>query len=286
MTSTLKAAVRSNGGAQRRKVSTRTRGDRHGPITRLVSPGYLGEHLKPFVFLDLFDFVPGDGKLSGFGLHPHSGIATLTFLWEGNVRYEDTNGATGLLPAGGLEWMKAGAGVWHGGGAGDTAARGFQLWLALPPEHELGASESRYLAPAEIPQDGPARVLLGSYGSATSPIPAPAPINYLAVTLKAGKRWLYQAPAGHSVLWLAMGRGAVAVPDRLEAGELAVFDQFEGGIEIEALEDAQFVLGSARPHPHELHLGSHSVHTSRESLRRGERRIAEIRGQLLRDGKL
>jgi hypothetical protein len=51
--------------------------------------------LKPFVFLDLID---NQGKpFSGFGLHPHSGIATLTYVAEGSVRYEDTNGATGLL---------------------------------------------------------------------------------------------------------------------------------------------------------------------------------------------
>jgi hypothetical protein len=58
---------------------------------------------------------------------------------EGSVRYEDTNGATGLLPAGGIEWMRAGGGVWHGGGLGEPGrTRGFQLWIALPPEFELG----------------------------------------------------------------------------------------------------------------------------------------------------
>src|SRR5262245_1991388 len=88
-----------------------------GPITGLMSPSDFGQLLKPFVFLDLFD---NDGiPAKGFGLHPHSGIATLTYVAEGSVRYEDTNGATGLLPAGGVGWMQAGGGVWHGGGAGN-----------------------------------------------------------------------------------------------------------------------------------------------------------------------
>ncbi len=77
--------------------------------------------------------------MSGFGWHPHSGIATLTYLWQGSVRYEDTTGAAGLLPAGGVEWFKAAGGAWHGGGAGNSGrSRGFQLWLALPPDQELG----------------------------------------------------------------------------------------------------------------------------------------------------
>src|ERR1700719_3140575 len=127
----------------------RPRGRRHGPVTRLMSPGDLGEVLKPFVFLDLVD--TDSTALSGFGMHPHSGIATLTHLFKGDVRYEDTTGASGLLPEGGVEWFKAAHGAWHGGGAGEAGhARGFQLWLALPPEHELGPVESIYLAPADV----------------------------------------------------------------------------------------------------------------------------------------
>ena len=61
------------------RIVHRTRGRRHGPVTRLMSPGDLGEVLKPFVFLDLFDTEAT--SLSGFGLHPHSGIATVTHLF-------------------------------------------------------------------------------------------------------------------------------------------------------------------------------------------------------------
>src|SRR6266849_5316842 len=167
------------------RIAKRTRGQSHGPITRLMSPSDFGRILKPFVFLDLFD-TQGN-PFSGFGLHPHSGIATLTYVAAGSVSYEDTNGATGLLLAGGVEWMRAGGGVWHGGGTGEAGrTRGFQLWIALPPALELGPSESVYLAPEVIPTDGPARVLLGSYRTATSSIQAPSPVNYLAVRLKAG----------------------------------------------------------------------------------------------------
>ena len=241
--------------------------------------------MKPFVFLDLID---NQGKpFSGFGLHPHSGIATLTYVAEGSVRYEDTNGATGLLRAGGIEWMRAGGGVWHGGGAGEPGrTRGFQLWIALPPELELGPSESVYLAPEVIPQDGPARVLLGSYGTATSAIKTPSPMNYLAVRLKARERWSYQPPAGHTVLWTAVGKGSILVPDELQQGELVAFTSSSAAIEFGAQSDAEFVLGSAVPHNYDLVLGSHSVHTSVEALREAETRISEIQLRLIQQGRL
>ena len=79
-----------------RAIVYRTRGMKHGPIARLVSPGDLGEFLKPFVFLDLFGFDT-EGGHRGFGMHPHSGIATLTWLIEGDTLYEDTTGEQGVL---------------------------------------------------------------------------------------------------------------------------------------------------------------------------------------------
>ena len=272
-------------GERPRAIAHRTRGRRHGPITRLMSPSDLGRSLKPFVFLDLFDSA--GGSLSGFGLHPHSGIATLTYLLEGSVRYEDTTGATGTLPEGGVEWFKAGQGAWHGGGGGDAGrSRGFQLWIALPPEHELEPAESIYQAPPEIRRIGPASVLLGKWGAVSSPLPAPSSATYLALRLKAGEFWRYQPPADHAVCWVALATGRLVVPERLEAGELAAFEPSNQAIEILAEADTEFVLGSAASHPHDLALGYYSVHTSPASLEAGERHIAEIKARLHREGRL
>jgi redox-sensitive bicupin YhaK (pirin superfamily) len=272
-------------GARPRQIAHRTRGRRHGPITRLVSPSDLGEILKPFVFLDLFDIE--DTSFPEIGLHPHSGIATLTCMLEGSVRYEDTTGATGILPQGGVEWFKAGHGAWHGGGPGESGrSRGFQLWIALPPEHELGPAESIYLTPEAIDRHGPARVLLGRLGEVSSPLQAPSSMTYLSVRLKAGQSWRYQPPADHSVCWIALGSGNLAVPERVEAGELAIFEASNEAIDFHAGADTEFVLGSAARHPHELVLGNYSVHTSPASLHAGEQHIAGIKARLQQQGKL
>jgi redox-sensitive bicupin YhaK (pirin superfamily) len=268
-----------------RDIVHRTRGTTHGMITRLMSPGDLGELLKPFVFLDLFD--DGGRPFKEFGLHPHSGIATLTYILEGRVTYEDTNGASGVLGAGGVEWMQAGGGVWHGGGGADAPrTRGFQLWVSLPPEKELGAPVSLYQNGGEIPAVGPARVLLGSHSGAVSGIETPSPMTYLAVSLKAGEQWRFEPEPGHDVLWAAVATGALAGDAPMEAGELAVFEAGQGPVVFTAASPTEFVLGSARRHPHDLVLGYYSVHTSGEALRIGEARIQEIGADLRLRGLL
>ncbi|MDR7307288.1 pirin family protein [Rhodoferax saidenbachensis] len=269
--------------AQRRIVH-RTRGISHGPITRLVSPSDLGQLLKPFIFLDHFE-LPAGGQPPQFGMHPHSGIATLTYMMSGQTGYEDTTGeqgARGVLPSGGVEWMMAGGGVWHTGAPENTErVLGFQLWVAMPPELELAEAHSIYLGPEGVPHAGPARVLLGSYGGQTSPIPAPSNMTYLGVHLKAGETWRFEPPVGHTVAWAAVGEGALAEPAALRTGDLAVFDDAGGAIEFEAQTDTAFVLGSGMQHPHELFMGPYSVHTSEAALHRGQAGIRE-RAQLLR----
>ena len=149
----------------------------------------------------------------------------------------------------------------------------------------IGADLKHLSGPRDVPEDGPARILLGSYGSASSTIVSPSSINYLAVRLKAGERWRYAPPTDHTVLWAAVLSGTVSVPDELRQGELAAFEQSSGAVEFEARTDAEFVLGSAVPHNHDLVLGSHSVHTTRAALRTAQAHISALRTQLVKEGR-
>jgi redox-sensitive bicupin YhaK (pirin superfamily) len=266
-----------------RAVVLRTRGRRHGPVTRLVSPSVIGELIKPFVFLDLFD-ISATGAPT-FGWHPHSGIATLTVLHQGAIEYQDTTGAKGVLAAGGIEWMRAGRGVWHTGAA-QQQAKGFQLWIALPAELEDASSQSHYLSAGEVTEENPVRVILGSHGHAKSAINAPQRINYLDVQLAAGQRWIYQPPSDHEVAWLAVSQGTLRTPEAVDAGELAVFEESNAALIIQADSPSKFVLGSAAKHPHDLVLGRYSVHTTPAALLAGESEIQRIGLQLAADGLL
>lgn len=268
-----------------RPIAVRTRGDEHRGIVRLASPSDLGNLIKPFVFLDAFDVHPLSAPQ--FGWHPHSGIATLTVVLEGTITYAETTGRKGTLERGAIEWMRAARGVWHSGSMrGDQRVKGFQLWLALGPDLENGPPESRYLNDEDVPVDGPARVVLGKYGAAVSPVPSPPGINYLVVRLAAGQRWTYQPPRGHTVAWIATQSGILSTPETVTAGELAVFTEGEGALPFEALEPTVFVLGSAIKHPHELVLGNYSVHTNPRALASGEAEILRIGRDLVEFGQL
>ena len=258
-----------------RAIQYRTTGLRQGPITRLMSPGDLGEHLKPFVFLDLFEFSSSGGR--GFIPHPHSGIATLTAFFQGRMTYGDTTGKRGALTDGSVEWMRAGGGVWHAGEPlSGSLVRGFQLWVSLPPNLELAPAESLYFEADLIEQDGPARILLGSYRGKHSLIPAPSSMTYLHVRLADGERWSYHPGPDHNIAWLATNAGSLETADVVVERELAVFAEGNGVIEIVARGAAEFVIGSAKKHPYPLVNGPSSVHTSSDALIEGERTIRQL----------
>lgn len=271
-----------------RRVTYRTRGVTHGPITRLMSPSDLGQVLKPFVFLDLFDLNLHNPR-GGMPVHPHSGLATITVIFEGNLRFDDARDGSGQLGFGGFEWMRAGSGVWHGKelSAGNSpSARGFQLWIALPPELEHAAVDSQYVEAQHVPSAGPAHVILGSYEGVRSPARSPDGITYLLVKLAAGTTWTFTPPAAQPVSWLAVGGGKLVGAAPAEAGDMLLFQESQQAITLEAGPGGEtvFVIGSAAPHPHDLHLGNYSVHTSADALVRGEDNIERLRRLLVEAG--
>jgi redox-sensitive bicupin YhaK (pirin superfamily) len=267
-----------------RGIARHVHGRQHGPIQRLVSPSDIGELIKPFVFLDYANVPPSNAMI---GIHPHSGIATLTVVISGALAYEDTTGKSGNVAAGGLEWMKAGGGVWHDGHAlGPTSLKAYQLWLALPPSEENAPAESQYVTPEQVQHEGPARVVLGQLRNAKSVIRAPRGINYLHVKLKDGEHWRYTPPTGHTVAWVSVYEGELRTPDIVHAQTLAVFEESESAIDFVANGDTAFVLGSAIKHPHDLVTGYYSVHTHADALDRGEGEIRRIGARLLASGRL
>jgi hypothetical protein len=106
------------------------------------------------------------------------------------------------------------------------------------------------------------------------------------VRLKDGQRWRYEPPDRHTVAWLAVDKGGLRSHAPIGAGELAVFEESGGAIELEADGDTSFVLGSAIKHPHPLVLGYYSVHTSRATLAQGEAEIDRIGERLRAAGRL
>jgi redox-sensitive bicupin YhaK (pirin superfamily) len=262
-----------------RAIVTKTRGRPSGPVIRLMSPSDLGKLLKPFVFLD---FVEADSSvLDKATVHPHSGIGTVTVVTKGGTLFNDPKDGSGAIRYGGLEWMRAGGGAWHGDemtAGASNSIQGFQLWVALPPELENAPSLSQFIEAQFTPGVGPARVMIGEYAGAKSPAQSPAGITYLLVTLDPGEHWTFTPPEDHAVAFLSVANGSLTAGEVIDAGELAAFEPGEIPIAIEAgPQGVSFVIGSAVPHRHDLVLGYYSVHTSAAALAAGEARIQAIR---------
>jgi redox-sensitive bicupin YhaK (pirin superfamily) len=237
-----------------RRVALLRSGRRYGPITRLITPWDIGELTQPFLFLGYCEFTPGWQPV--LAVHPQPRVATLTLVLSGTLGYEDTTGNETTITAGGVKWTTPGERVRNDRGrATDEPLHVFQLWLGLPSAPESSAAKSRHLAPHEVQEDGPVRVILGQFGRARSALGHAAPdINFFHIRLKDGEHWRYLAPDRQNVTWLAVDRGGV----RLREGEhvnweqLALFGDSRGVIELQADGETSFVLGSASRVSHPL----------------------------------
>ena len=131
----------------------------------------------PFLLLDDFRSDQPELYLAGFPSHPHRGIETITYMLEGEVEHADSLGNSGIIAAGGVQWMTAGSGIIHqemprvgpGGRMG-----GFQLWANLPASHKMMPPRYRDIRSDQIPvvirQDGiQIKVICGTVDGTTGP---------------------------------------------------------------------------------------------------------------------
>lgn len=111
-----------------------------GPNVRQVIPSTV-KHLDPFVFLDHFSVVKNPAS-GGIPAHPHAGIATITYLFEGSNRHRDSLGNDKMVHAGDVAWMQAGKGIIHSEGMNENRTesekvQGLQLWISLPSKDKF-----------------------------------------------------------------------------------------------------------------------------------------------------
>ncbi len=162
-----------------------------------VLPAAQRQAVGPFVFFDHFGPVTaGPNDNHDVRPHPHIGLATVTYLFEGAMMHRDSTGVVQRIEPGAINWMTAGRGIVHSERTPDElrsqmrTSHGVQLWAALPPAHEEDAPSFEHTPASAIPQvDLPGarvRVLIGSAFGATSPVHTVSPTLYLDIQLRAG----------------------------------------------------------------------------------------------------
>ena len=250
----------------KRETSFSTKGQRAdiGDLTIYrILPNRYASAVGPFVFLD--HIVP---KLhpavmdSGTGAHPHRGIATLSYIIEGEDEHFDSAGNYAKVYSGGIQWMKAGNGIIHDetlnidSQTGNNRTHAFQFWVNLPSKNK--AEKPAYLAIQnnEVPQKGLPnnagwiKVIVGNYEDLNSKIPTYSEQFLYHIQLQAGKNFTISMDEKVELAAFLPTKNAILNDVEFQAGEFIEFDRTAGEIVIEneLQEDTDIILFGGEPY--------------------------------------
>jgi redox-sensitive bicupin YhaK (pirin superfamily) len=247
----------------------------------------------PFVFLDQMgpaDFAAGRG--SDVRMHPHIGLSTVTYLFEGEGLHRDTVGSVQRILPGDVNWMTAGRGIAHAehlshaAGAAGGPVFGIQIWVALPQTFEETEPSFVHHAAATLPEfgEGGARIRLiaGSLFGERSPVKTHSELFYADVALEPGA--VLGVPTAHEERAAYVVDGSVEVSTgTLQPGQLAVFQR---GAEVclRASEGARVLLLGGAPLEGPRHIWWNFVSSSKERIEQAKedwraQRFGRIEGE-------
>jgi redox-sensitive bicupin YhaK (pirin superfamily) len=246
-----------------------------GLTVRRLLPYASRRMVGPFIFLDHFgpaSYAPGEGM--DVRPHPHIGLATVTYLFEGEAIHRDTLGSHQAIRPGDVNWMTAGSGIAHSERTGkDERGRphrlhGLQSWVALPKEYEESPPEFFHHPAATLPQFGLPGVLVRliagrAYGQ-ESPAKTLSPLFYAAVTMEPGSRFVL--PGEYRERALMLLEGAVRIGGtQIAPGTMPVFPAKQQII-IEAQAPSRLVLLGGDPFPEPRYIDWNFVSSDKERI--------------------
>lgn len=236
----------------------------------------------PFIFFDSFGpSVFESGKGLDVRPHPHIGLATVTFLLEGEIVHRDSLGSVQAIKPGEVNWMTAGSGIVHSErtGAESRASggtlRGIQTWVALPRDSEEAAPGFAHHKADEIPStesDGVRMTLIaGAWDGLNSPVQSFSDMVYADVRMRAGAS--YQVRAQHIERAFYVIEGSLEVVGQsgaFSAGELIVLKP-HAEVVLRAKGMAHLMLVGGEPFPEKRHIYWNFVSSSPERIEQAKR---------------
>jgi len=259
--------------------------DLGGVAIRRVLPAAARRMVGPFTFLDEMNGAFEAGRGLDVPPHPHIGLATVTYLFDGEIVHRDSLGSLQPIRPGDINWMTAGRGIVH---SERTAAErrkqasrlhGLQLWVALPLAHEEVEPAFRHHPGASLPErerDGiRLRVLAGSAFGMTSPVQTLSPLFYVEAVMPAGST--LSLPTEYEERALYVVDGAIACgAERTEPGRMLVFTPAES-VALRADSPARIVLLGGAPLDGRRYIHWNFVSSSRERIEQAKRDWKERR---------
>ena len=184
--------------------------------------------------------------------HPHTGLQTVSWLFEGEVEHRDSGGVHAMVRPGEVNLMTSGHGIAHSevSTPGTSTLHGVQLWVVLPEaDRDLEREFQHHAAPVVPLGEGvEGRVFIGSLAGASSPVRTRTPLLGAEVTLAAGATWTVPVDTAyeHGVL---VDTGRVRFEGKgLERGDLGIVDAGPAELTVEALEPTRIVLLGGTPY--------------------------------------
>ncbi len=242
---------------------------------RRVLPSAQRRNVGPFVFFDQMgpaELAPGSGI--DVRPHPHIGLATVTYLFEGTIVHRDSLGSVQAIEPGAVNWMTAGRGIVHSERSDDELRKrreklsGIQIWVALPKQHEEIAPDFTHYGADLLPQiegEGKTvRIIAGSLFGKAAPVKTLSQLFYADAAVDSGASFLLNNDYDERGIYLLEGDVDIH-GQRFAPGRLLVFSSGDE-ITIKAVSAARFVVFGGEPLDGPRHVWWNFVSSSRERI--------------------
>ena len=232
------------------------------PTNSMLPMQEMGNQTSPFLVMGYtgqYHFSPSHHQ-RGVGSHPHRGFETVTIVYEGELEHFDSKGNHGSIAKDEVQWMTAGSGLVHeefhspefaqAGGLFEMV----QLWVNLPANDKMTQPRYQAITRQDIPRidmdegAGHIRVIAGEMGGHLGPAQTFSPVNVWDGELKAQYETTLHVPEGHNTILVVL-KGEVVVNEshKVQDSSMVMFAKDDIAIQLQALQDTQFLLLSGEP---------------------------------------
>ncbi|KGQ38400.1 pirin family protein [Gallibacterium genomosp. 1] len=213
---------------------------------------------NPFLMLDYAApqyYEPNKRTPRGVGQHPHKGFETVTIAYQGEVEHRDSSGGGGVIKAGDVQWMTAGAGIIHQEFHSEAFSRQggmfemVQLWVNLPRKDKNVPAHYQHLAKENIPvvafadNAGYARIIAGNFAGIQGAAKTYTKMNVWDMVINAGREVEIEIPESQSLSMVVLrGKAIFNHNEQASAGQLVNFERSAGKVTITAADEEVKIL--------------------------------------------
>lgn len=231
-----------------------------GHILEQPLPNQYMDQLDPFLLVHHAEFVYEGNQRSrdvGIGGHPHRGFSPVTFVFEGDVRHQDSFGNDTVVAAGGTQWMHAGKGIVHSERPSkELAQKGglqeiIQFWVNTPAKHKMDTPYYLPLAEEETPtiqgEDYKIQVVAGEYQAIKGPAKTFSPMLLLRGEIRANGAVDLEIPTHYNTLMYLLDGHLEVNGQTAKLKDMICFENDGEAVNISAKENTRFILLSGEP---------------------------------------